>query len=59
MGSEVSETASFPALCARAEDVIGAATRWQATEENWENLTPFQKTMVKKAICAGFRFRGQ
>ena len=51
MGTEADQ-ASFPALCARAEDVIGAITRWQASEENWANLTSFQQTLVKKAICA-------
>ena len=51
LGQEADQ-ASFPALCARAQDVVGAMTRWQATEENWENLIPFQQTLVKKAICA-------
>lgn len=51
MGTEA-DPASFPALCARAEDVIGAMTHWQATEENWANLTSVQQTLVKKAICA-------
>ena len=55
MGQEA-DLASFPALCARALDVIGAMTGWQATEENWENLTSFQQTLVKKAICAQVDF---
>lgn len=56
MGTEALDPASFPALRARAEDVIGAMTRWQATEENWPTLSAFQKTMVKKAICAQMDF---
>ena len=55
MGQEADST-SFPALCARAEDVVGAMTRWQATEENFPNLNPFQQTLVKKAICAQVDF---
>ena len=55
MGQEADQ-ASFPALCARAEDVIGTMTRWQATEENFPNMPPFQKTLVKKAICAQIDF---
>lgn len=51
MGTEADQ-ASFPALCAHAQDVIGAMTRWQATEETVNALHPMQKTLVKKAICA-------
>lgn len=51
MGTEA-DAASFPALCARASDVIGAMTRWKATEDNFQNLSVFARTMVKKAICA-------
>jgi hypothetical protein len=47
MGQEADQ-ASFPALCARAEDVVGAMTRWV----NFENLSVFQQTLYKKAICA-------
>jgi hypothetical protein len=51
MGKEASEC-DFPELEARAEDVIGAMTRWQATADTIASLTPFQVTLVKKAICA-------
>lgn len=51
MGQEADES-SFPALEARAEDVIGAMTRWQATEETIASLSAFQQTLVRKAICA-------
>lgn len=47
MGQEADQ-ASFPALCARASDVVGAMTRWVDTE----TLTEFQLTLYKKAICA-------
>ena len=46
-GKEANET-SFPALCARAEDVIGAMVRWQDPS----TFTPFQMTLYKKAVCA-------
>jgi hypothetical protein len=55
MGKEASEC-DFPALEARAEDVIGAMTRWQATADTIASLTPFQVTLVKKAICAQVDF---
>ena len=51
MGTEADE-ASFPALCARAEDVIGAMARWQDPEA----FTAFQRTLYKKAICAQVEF---
>ena len=51
MGSEADET-SFPALCARAEDVVGAMVRWADPA----TFTPFQLTLYKKAICAQVDF---
>lgn len=51
MGTEADQ-ASFPALCARAEDVICAMTKWRATEETVNAMPPMQRTLVKKAICA-------
>lgn len=50
-GKEADET-SFPALCARAEDVIGAMIRWQDPS----TFTPFQMTLYKKAVCAQVDF---
>ena len=55
MGQEADST-SFPALCARAEDVVCAMTRWQVTEETIESLHSLQRTLVKKAICAQVDF---
>ena len=51
MGSEADD-ASFPALCARAEDVIGAMVRWQDPAA----FTPFQLALYKKAVCAQVEF---
>ena len=54
-GSEAPEC-DFPALCARAEDVVGSMTRWQVTEANFPTLSAFQKEMARKAICAQIDF---
>lgn len=51
LGKEAPEC-EFAALEARAEDVIGAMTRWQVTEDTIASLSPFQRTLVKKAVCA-------
>lgn len=53
MGTEADE-ASFPALCARAADVVGAMTRWKDPE----TMTVFQKALYKKAVCAQIDFFG-
>lgn len=47
MGSEADET-SFPALCARASDVIGAMTHWTDASSLNEPIA----TLYKKAVCA-------
>ena len=47
MGTEAEE-ASFPALCSRACDVVGAMTRWVDPE----TLTEPVLTLYKKAVCA-------
>ena len=51
LGTEADE-ASFPALCARAGDIIGAMIKWR----NPETLGAFQLTLYKKAICAQIDF---
>ena len=51
MGTEADE-ASFPALCARATDVIGAMTRWIDPE----TLTGRTLLLYKKAVCAQTEF---
>jgi hypothetical protein len=55
LGQEASDC-DFPALEARAEDVIGAMTRWRATADTIADLPSFQRTLVKKAICAQVDF---
>ena len=47
LGQEA-DMASFPALCARAEDIVNAMVRWKDPS----TFTPFQMTLYKKAICA-------
>ena len=47
MGTEADE-ASFPALCARACDVVGAFTRWIDPE----TLPGAVLTLYKKAVCS-------
>lgn len=47
MGTEADE-ASFPALCARACDVVGAMIRWKDPE----TLRDPVLTLYKKAVCA-------
>lgn len=47
MGTEADE-ASFPALCSRACDVVGAMTRWIKPETLEEPVL----TLYKKAVCA-------
>lgn len=51
MGSEADE-ASFPALCARAADVVGAMTRWVDPD----TLDAWTLNLYKKAVCAQVDF---
>ena len=51
MGTEADQ-ASFPALCARASDVVGSMARWQVTAENIGSYPAIVQTLYKKAICA-------
>jgi hypothetical protein len=55
MGTEATET-EFPAIEARAEDVVGAMTRWTVTADTIASLPAFTRTLVKKAICAQIDF---
>ena len=54
-GTEADAT-SFPALCARASDIVGAMTRWQVTEDNFSTFHALVQTLYKKAICAQVDF---
>ena len=53
-GTDV-DAASFPALVARASDVIGAVTRW-ADDSVLSKLPALYQTLYKKAICAQVDF---
>ena len=50
-GTDVDE-ASFPALCARALDVIGALTHWKVDNDNIAALPALHRTLYRKAVCA-------
>lgn len=54
-GTDVDQT-SFPALCARASDVIGAMTHWAVDESTITKLPALHQTLYKKAICAQIDF---
>ena len=49
------DNASFPALCARAEDIIGAATHW-VDADTLSKLPAIIQTLYKKAVCAQVDF---
>ena len=53
-GTDV-DAASFPALCARASDVIGAVTHW-ADDSVLSRLPALYQTLYKKAVCAQVDF---
>ena len=55
MGNEADQT-SFPALNAHAARVIGAMTRWQVDESNFDQLPSFIQTLYKLAICSQIDF---
>lgn len=54
MGNDVDE-ASFPALCARAGDCIGALTHW-VDDAKILTLPALIQTLYKKAVCAQIDF---
>ena len=53
-GTDADET-SFPALCARASDVVGALTHW-ADDTRIITLPDPIPTLYKKAVCAQVDF---
>ena len=55
MGKDAIE-ADFPALCARAEDVIGALTRWAVDDSTISVYPPKMQTLYRKAVCAQVDF---
>ena len=54
-GGTDADQASFPALCARASDVVGAVTHW-VDETAIAKLPAILQTLYKKAICAQVDF---
>ena len=46
---------TFPALCARASDIVGAVTHW-VDETTISKLPAMYQTLYKKAICAQVDF---
>jgi hypothetical protein len=54
-GGTDADAETFPALCARACDIIGAVTHW-VSETALANLPEFVQTLYKKAICAQVDF---
>lgn len=53
-GTDANQT-SFPALCARASDVIGAVTHW-VDDATILQLPLLHQTLYKKAVCAQIDF---
>lgn len=54
MGTDADQT-SFPGLCARAYDVIGAVTHW-VDDATILSLPELSRNLYKKAICAQIDF---
>lgn len=50
------DDANFPFLLRRAEDAVGALTRFQVQEDNFDQLPPIVRTLYKKAICAQIEY---
>ena len=55
-GGTDADSTSFPALCARASDVIGAMTHWRVDETTISKLHPMFQLLYKKAICSQVDF---
>ena len=54
-GGTDADEASFPALCARASDIIGAVTHW-VDDSTLDTLPELYQTLYKKAVCAQVDF---
>lgn len=55
MGTEADQ-ASFPALNAHAERMIGAMARWRVDEDTFGSLPPFTQTLYRLAVCSQIDF---
>ena len=54
-GGTDADAQTFPALCARAYDIIGALTHW-VNETEIAKLPALYQTLYKKAVCAQVDF---
>ena len=54
-GGTDADQASFPALCARASDIIGSVTHW-VDDATILTLPALHQTLYKKAVCAQIDF---
>ena len=54
-GGTDADAQTFPALCARASDIIGAATHW-IDDATILKLPALYLTLYKKAVCAQIDF---
>lgn len=54
-GGTDADEASFPALCARALDIVGAATHW-VDETTLATMPELVQMLYKKAVCAQVDF---
>ena len=55
-GGTDADAQTFPALCARASDIIGAVTHWAVDETTIVKLPAMIQTLYKKAVCAQVDF---
>ena len=55
-GGTDADAQTFPALCARASDLIGAVTHWKVDETTIKSLHVMVQLLYKKAICAQIDF---
>jgi hypothetical protein len=54
-GGTDADAETFPALCARALDIVGAATHW-VDETALATMPELVQTLYKKAVCAQVDF---
>ena len=55
-GGTDADAQTFPALCARASDIVGAMTHWRVDESTIAQLHTRIQTLYRKAICAQVDF---
>ena len=55
-GGTGADVQPFPALCARASDIVGAMTHWRVDETTIGKLHATIQTLYRKAVCAQVDF---